>query len=173
MRLLGPTYVDVRKPRTTRSTGISRCINFGFGPTFVANRVYGSPAIGFDNTNTLSLRDQRVGSDQKAASVGKEIGVCRIYDFALESGSYDTTRPDLNQWDLSLYDVQTYTEFEVSESISMNIPTFIKGENSGATAYLRHAVVGTGFTAYDVKGEFFPWVKDCHLVVYRLLVEGL
>ena len=151
--ILGPTYVDVKKPRTTKLLE-SQGINFGFGPTFVANRVYGSPAIGFNNTNTLSLRDQRVGSDQEAQA-GKEIGVCRVYDFALESGSYDTTLPDLNQWDLSVYDVQTYTEFEVSESVTLNIPTYIKGENSGATAYLRHSVVGTGFTAYDVKGEFF------------------
>ena len=153
VELLGPTYVDVRKPRTTRALE-SQGVNFGFGPTFVVNRVFGSPAIGFNNTNTLSLRDQRVGSDQGVES-GKEIGVCRIYDFALESGSYDTTLPDLNQWDLSLYDIQTYTEFEVSESVTMTTPTYIRGENSGATAYLRNSVVGTGFTAYDVKGEFF------------------
>ena len=62
--------------------------------------------------------------------------------------------PDINQWDLSLFDVQTYTEFDVSESITLTTPTFIKGENSG-TAYLRHSVVGTAFTTYDVKGEFF------------------
>ena len=60
---LGPTYVDVIKPRTTRELE-SQGVNFGFGPTFVANRVFGSPDIGFDTTNTLSLRDQRVGSDQ-------------------------------------------------------------------------------------------------------------
>ncbi len=149
----GPSYVDVSKPRTTNSLE-SQGVNFGFGPTFVTNRVYGSPAIGFNNTNTLSLRDQRVGSDQTAQS-GKEIGVSRIYDFALESGSYNSTTPDQNQWDISLYDVQTYTEFDVNEPVTLNIPTFIKGSNSGATAYLRHSVVGTGFTAYDVKGEFF------------------
>ena len=64
----------------------------------------------------MSLRDQRVGATQTTAA-GSEIGVARIYDFALESGSYDTTTPDLNQWDLSLFDVQTYTDITVTTQL--------------------------------------------------------
>ena len=48
-----------------------------------------------------------------------------------------------------------YTTFEVNTSVSLTVPTHIKGQSSGATAFLRYSSVGTGFTAYDVKGTFF------------------
>jgi hypothetical protein len=30
----------------------------------------------------------------------KEIGVARVYDFRLESGSYSTSNTNLNEWDI-------------------------------------------------------------------------
>ena len=152
-----PVYLDAPKPRTTKTLE-GQGINFGFGPTFTVNRAHGSPTLGFADNNFISMRDERIGSSDSAAA-GKEIGVARIYDIALESGSYDTTTPDLNQWDVSLFDIQTYTEFEVNQSSTLTIPTYVKGENSGATAYLRYATTGVGFTAYDVNGEFFVGEK--------------
>jgi len=147
------TLLDVPKPRTTRLVE-NQAINFGFGPTIAVNNVFGSATIGFNTSNTLSLRDQRVGIDGTAS--GKEIGVARIYDFALESGSYDAINSKINQWDLSLFDVQTYTEFTVNTNVTLTTPTYIRGESSGATGYLRYAVsAGTAFTAYGVQGNFF------------------
>ena len=106
---LGPTFLDVPKARTTRNiTG--QAVNFGFGPSFRLNNVSGSPTLGFDNTNTISLRSERIGS-ARTDQHGEEIGIARVYDFSLESGSYNTSNLQLNQWDLSLYDVQTYTKF--------------------------------------------------------------
>ena len=84
---LGPTFLDVPKARTTKNVK-GESVSFGFGPTFSVNNVSGSPTIGFDNTNTLSLRSQRIGS-ARTDLAGDEIGVARIYDFSLESGSYD------------------------------------------------------------------------------------
>ena len=49
-----------------------------------------------------------------------------------------------------------YTTFQVNTSVTLTVPTHIKGQNSGATGFLRYSSVGTGFTAYDVKGTFFP-----------------
>ena len=148
------TFLDVPKPRTTKLVE-GQAVNFGFGPTVTVNRVYGSATIGFNTTNTLSLRDQRVGSDQEAQA-GNEIGLARIYDFALESGSYNTVTSDLNEWDLSLYDVQTYTDLTVNQSVSLTTPVFIQGQSSGASAFLRYDVsAGTALTAYDVQGSFF------------------
>jgi hypothetical protein len=147
------TLLDCPKPRTTRLLE-NQAINFGFGPTFEVDTVFGSATIGFNTSNTLSLRDDRVSVDGTAA--GKEIGVARIYDFALESGSYDTTNSNLNKWDLSLFDVQTNTDLTVNENVTLSLPTFIQGEFSGASAYLRSPVsAGTAVTAYNVKGNFF------------------
>ena len=152
VQTIAPTLIDIEKPRTTKTIE-SQSVNFNFGPSFTVNNVYGSPTLGFDSTNVISFRSERVGTDPKVAS-GKEIAVGRIYDFALESGSYDTTTPDLNKWDTSFFDVQAYTELQLSESSTLNVPVYIRGENSGASAYLRHSVVGTSLTAYDVQGEF-------------------
>ena len=57
--------------RTTKNVK-GESVSFGFGPTFSVNNVSGSPTIGFDNTNTLSLRSQRIGS-ARTDLVGDEI----------------------------------------------------------------------------------------------------
>jgi hypothetical protein len=148
------TLVDVPKPRTTKTLE-NQAINFGFGPTFEVDNVYGSATIGFNTSNTISLRDERVGSDQEARA-GKEIGVARIYDFVLESGAYDSANPTTNRWDLSLWDVQTYTDFTVNEAVTLSVPVHVTGESSGASAFLKYGVsAGTAFTAYNVQGNFF------------------
>ena len=149
----GPTFLDVPKARTTKLVS-DQSVNFGFGPTFTVNNVTGAPTLGFDSTNVISLRSERVGAGATAKS-GKEIGVARVYDFVLETGSYEVANKPLNQWDLTLFDVQTYTDLEVNTNTTLTIPTFIEGESSGATGYLRYAVsAGTAFTAYNVTGTF-------------------
>ena len=151
---LSSSLVDIPKPRTTRLVK-NQGINFGFGPTFGVNRVYGSPIIGFNTTNTLSLREQRVGIDSVTAP-GKEIGQARIYDFSLESGSYNNTNSALNEWDLSLFDVDTYQDLDINIAATLSTPLHIEGESSGATGFLKYDVVsGTALTAYSVQGEFF------------------
>ena len=151
---IATSLIDFQKPRSTRSVE-DQAVNFGFGPTLNLNRVSGSAQIGVNTTLTLSLRDQRIGSDS-LSSAGKEIGIARVYDFALESGSYDTNFPNLNVWDLSLFDVQTYTDITLNEPVTLNTSTFIKGESSGAKGYLKSNVsAGTAITAYNVEGEFF------------------
>tara|TARA_B100000073_G_scaffold338618_1_gene335967 strand:- start:12764 stop:20302 length:7539 start_codon:yes stop_codon:yes gene_type:complete len=148
------SLIDAEKPRTTRLVK-NQGINFGFGPTFAVNRVYGSPIIGFNTTNTLSLRSHRVGVDSTTAP-GKEIGQARLYDFSLESGSYNNTNSALNQWDLSLFDVDTYQDLDINIAVTLNTPLHIEGESSGATGFLKHSVSsGTALTAYSVQGEFF------------------
>jgi len=111
-----PVFLDSDKPRTT-STLKDLSINYNTGSTLTLNRVFGSPLIGIGNTYVLSLRDSRVGTASTIAA-GKEIGVARVYDFRLESGSYDTTNSDLNQWNISLYDVQTTTEVTLNQPIT-------------------------------------------------------
>ena len=64
----------------------------------------------------------------------------RIYDFSLESGSYDATNKNTNKWNLSLYDVQTYTDLTINEEIDLTTPTFIEGSSSGLTGFLRYDV---------------------------------
>ena len=146
-------FLDFPKPRTTKTLE-NQSINYITGPTYTLNRVYGSPVIGLSTTYTVSLRDGRVGTSQIAQS-GKEIGIARVYDFALESGSYNTSTPDQNQWDIALYDIQAYTEISLNEPITLTTPTHIKGKSSGAIGFLRFDVTNSGIiTAYNTKGKF-------------------
>ncbi|NBO99033.1 MAG: DUF4815 domain-containing protein [Proteobacteria bacterium] len=150
---ISPTFLDCPKPRTTKTLE-NQSLNYNTGPTLKLNRVYGAPKIGIGNTYVLSLRNSRVGTNQRTAP-GKEIGVARVYDFRLESGSYDTANANLNQWNISLYDVQTITEITLNEAITLSTPTFIKGKNSGATAFLKDSVTaGVALTVYDKTGDF-------------------
>jgi hypothetical protein len=150
---ISPTFLDVTKPRTTKTLEL-QSINYNTGPTLKLNRVYGSPTIGIGNTYILSLRDSRVGTAQTLAP-GKEIGVARVYDFKLESGSYSTSNSNLNQWNVSLYDIQTITEITLNQPVTLSVPTFIKGKNSGASAFIKDAVTNNAtITVYEKSGEF-------------------
>lgn len=155
--ILSPISLDFDKARTTKRLE-NQSIVYNTGSTLTLNRVYGSPVIGF-STYVLSLRDTRVGVSSLSAE-GKEIGVARVYDFALESGSYDSIIPNTNQWDISLYDVQLYSEIGINENLTLNVPSHIKGKSSGAVGYLRFNVSNSGIiTAYNVSGTFITGEK--------------
>jgi len=161
---ISPTYLDFKKPRDTKLLE-NQSFNYVTGPTFTLNRVHGSPIIGLTTNYTVSLRDSRVGLASTAAP-GKEIGLARVYDFALESGSYSSALPYSNEWDITLFDLQTYTEISVNEPISLTVPTHIKGKSSGATAYLRYSTTNSGIlTAYNTQGSF--------LIGERLIFDGI
>ena len=151
--VVGTTYLDFEKPRTTTLLE-DQSINYVTGPTYTLNRVYGSPSLGISTSYSLSLRNSRVGSNPITAP-GKEIGLARVYDFALESGSYNTSTPNANEWDIALYDIQTYTEISLNEPITLTTPTYIKGKSSGAVGFLRYNASNSGIiTAYNTKGTF-------------------
>jgi hypothetical protein len=155
LETLSPTFLDSPKPRTTKTLE-NQSINYNTGPTLKVNRLYGAPELGIGNTYIVSLRDRKVGDSQIAAP-GAEIGVARIYDFNLESGSYSTSNSNLNEWDLKLFDVQTITKMTVNEPITLSVPTFIKGANSGATAFLKDAATSSKtLNLYEKAGTFIP-----------------
>ena len=150
---LNSTFIDVEKPRTTKIIE-DQSIIYNTGPTLKLNRVDGSPILGIGNTYVLSLRDSRSGSDPKIL-VGKEIGVARVYDFRLESGSYSASNANTNEWNISLFDVQTVTDITLNQSISLSIPVFVKGANSGASAFLKDSIsAGVALTVYETSGKF-------------------
>ena len=155
LETLNVTYLNVDKPRTTRTIEDQNII-YNTGPTFRLNRVYRAPSVGVGNTYYVSLRDQRVGNSSETLP-GNEIGVARVYDFRLESGSYNNSNKNENQWNLALYDVQSTTDIALNQAHTLSIPTFVKGKNSGATGFLRHSVsAGTAITVYETSGSFIP-----------------
>jgi len=153
VEITSPTYLDIEKPRTTKNTGDESVI-YSTGPSLGLNRVSGSPDIGIGTNYTLSLRDSRIG-ETKTSPAGEEIGLARIFDFALEEGSYSTFSLDFNRWDASLFDIQTYSKITLNQPISLEVPVHIEGNASGATGFLKNNVNNsTSLTLYNVNGNF-------------------
>ena len=152
---VNPTFLDVPKPRDVKTLK-DQSIIYNTGPTLKINSVFRTPTVGIGSTYVLSLRNQRVGVNSETVQ-GKEVGLARVYDFRLESGTYEIADADKqkNQWDLSLYDVQTFSEIELNQSITQSVPAFIEGKDSGATAFLVNSVsAGVALTVYEKNGDF-------------------
>ena len=150
---LGTTYLDCPKPRTFQTVE-NQAVQFNTGAGLMLNRVYGAPQVGFGNTYYVSLMDERVGTASTIGS-GTTIGYARVYDFKLDSGSYSQDRPDTNQWSISLFDIQTTTDIVLNETIDLEVPTFVEGKRSGATAFIKDPVsAGKTVTVYQKSGDF-------------------
>ena len=145
--------VDCPKPREVKTIE-NEAVFYNTGSTLKLNRVFGTPLVGIGNTYVLSLRDSRVGTAQTTPA-GNEIGVARVYDFRLESGSYSATNENLNEWDISLFDVQTTTKITLNENVTLTTPVIVEGQNSGAVGYLKDSISDTNvIDVYDKTGTF-------------------
>ena len=150
------TNLDVPKARTTaevKDVGV----DYNTGSQFIVNRVFGTPNVGLGTTSYVSLRDQRIGGISKDAA-GSEIGRAKVYNFSAESVNLSWDQQDANQWDLRLFDIQTFTKIGISTNITISLPARITGDSSGAEGYLVSAVANTDeLTVYCNNGIF---VKD-------------
>jgi hypothetical protein len=146
------TIIDVEKPRDKESISPA-LVPFEFGTLMRVNNVSGTPFIGIDNnTNIVNLYNRRKSSI--SAGTGSIIGKARIYSFNLTDASY--TNPS-TEWDLYLFDVQTYTVLTVNESLSsVTCPatSFVRGVSSGATGYAAENPAGTTLTLIQTSGTF-------------------
>ena len=150
-------YLDFPKTRTTKRL-TEQAVNYFTGPTLTLNRVTGAPRIGFSTSSVISLRSDRIGS-VATDPAGREIGVARVYDYALESGSYSSLAPELNEWDIALYDIQPYTEIILNNPATLTVPTYVEGGSSGATGHLRFNSSSGIATVYGTRGTFLKGEK--------------
>ena len=120
---ISTTIIDVDKPRdTARVDNIS--VPFEMGNIIKVNTVSGTPK----QKLTIDLLDQFVGS-------GTTIGNARVYNFSLTDASYTN---NATNWNLYLYDIQTYTTVGLNTSVtSAELPatSFVKGKSSGASGF--------------------------------------
>jgi hypothetical protein len=137
----GIEIIDVEKPRTKQSVS-SANIPFEMGNLLRVNNVSGSPEqrqeIFFQNR-----RKSSIGNSGNIVAAGTTIGSARVYSFNVTDAAYSGASTN---WDLYLYDIQTYTELRLNQSVSsIEIPatSFIKGKSSGASGYTVSAGSGT------------------------------
>jgi len=138
--------LDVEKPRDTKKV-TSTSIPFEMGNLLRVFDVSGIPHY----REAVDLHDQVDGG-------GTVIGSARVYSFGATDATY---AGDATQFDLYLYDIQTYTELTINQQLSsMQAPvgSYIKGKSSGATGFLV-TNVGGGATTIRIRqtsGSFAP-----------------
>jgi hypothetical protein len=120
---ISTTIIDVDKPRDTKSIPNVN-IPFEMGNIIGVNNVSGTPKpkYAIDLYNQLN-------------STGSIIGNARVYSFSLTDAAYSN---DITNWDLYLYDIQTYTTLVLNSTISsteLPATSFVRGKSSGASGY--------------------------------------
>jgi hypothetical protein len=120
---ISTTIIDVEKPRDTKTVSNAN-IPFEMGNIIRVNNVIGNPKQKY----TVELFNQLGGA-------GSKIGDARVYTFNLTDASYNNAATN---WDLYLYDIQTYTTLVLNSPVSnseLPATSFVKGKSSGASGY--------------------------------------
>ena len=134
---ISTTIIDVEKPRDTKSIDNVN-IPFEMGNIIRVNNVSGAPKQRY----AVELYNQLGGA-------GNKIGDARVYTFSLTDASYSN---GVTNWDLYLYDIQTYIALTLNSSISsaeLPATSFVKGKSSGASGYVVSA--GGGSVAISLR----------------------
>jgi len=145
--------LDVEKPRDTETIS-SSLIPFEMGNLLRVNNVVGTPFIGIDTSgNTVKLFNQRKGVVGSGTTI---IGDARVYAFNLTDAEYSNAT---TQWDLYLFDVQTYAQLNLNESLNASqCPegSYVRGVSNGASGYVVTNASSKQITLTQTSGKFAP-----------------
>ena len=161
VRLPGTTVLDVQKPRDTKSIN-SASIPFNMGSVLRVNNVQGTPFIniGGSNTNIIGLFSRRKGNTN--ASSGVKIGEARVYSYNVTDASHSGPS---TEYDLRLYDIQTFTNLKLSAVPTAPIGTKVRGLASGAIGYTSQAVNASGLNEISLCQTTGKFVQGESIIV--------
>ena len=148
----GTSVVDFDKPRDKEIINNS-LVPFDMGTILRVNNVTGTPFLGTNNSNNkVKLFSRRLIAGQNKDTGAHEIGEARVYSFALRNAAYVD---DSSQWNLFLYDVQTYTFLGINSALSTPVSSYIRGASSGATGFVNvDPNGGTQISLSQTSGSF-------------------
>ena len=140
--------LDVEKPRDTKNIKAGG-IDFRMGSILKVHNSEGMPKLDVGgDSSVVDLYNGRKGSSN--ASTGTKIGEARVYNYALSDAPYSDSR---SEWDLHLFDIQTYTRLQISNGTSAPTGTRVRGISSGATGYVS-SVSSNEINVYQTTGQF-------------------
>ena len=133
VNLPGTTVIDVEKPRDVKQIGASS-ISFNMGSLLRINKVFGTPYISLDgsNNNTIDLYNQRGTTGSSASNRGIKIGQARVYSYGASDATYSG---DTTEFDLHLYDIQTFTTLKLTNTTQITAGSRVRGLRSGAIGF--------------------------------------
>ena len=150
--LPGTTVSDVEKPRDVKQIGASS-IPFSLGSNLKINNAFGTPyvSLGGTNNNIIELYNQRGTDPNLSTGRGIKIGLARVYSYGLSDAPYSA---GLSEFDLHLYDIQTFTTLKVSQVIQMAVGTRIRGKESGAIGFIQESPNAFEVNLTETTGTF-------------------
>jgi len=161
--LIGSTVIDVEKPRSTKNVSGAR-IPFGMGSLLKVNNVCGVPYINIGDpesggTNVIELYNRRRNGSGTGGTInagsGTKIGDARVYWYGVSDAPYTGNS---TEWDLYLFDIQTYTTLYLANSYTTTrvpLGSFVRGLSSGATGFLADKPgIQSAFSVSQTSGEF-------------------
>ena len=163
---IGTTIVDFDKPRETETIKSAK-VPFEMGSLIRVNNVSGTPLFGLNNnSNTVELYDQRRAWNETTGTwsttpSGTQIGIARVYSLGLRNTPYSATEGGASEWNLYLYDIQTYTKLTLNLALAAHdcpTSTFVRGVSSGASGYVTE-VAGAVVTISQTSGTFITGEK--------------
>ena len=144
----GTKIIDFDKPRDKENIS-SALVPFDMGTILRVNNVKQTPDVGIGNTSVVQLYSRRRGDSGQY-----EIGKARVYSFGLRNSPYEGAA---SQWNLHLFDVQTYTFINLNTSLTATVSSFVRGASSGATGFINGTVTGaTEIVLSQTSGTFIP-----------------
>jgi len=156
------TILDVNKPRETQSVENVN-IPFEMGNLLRINNITGSPK----QNESVEIHSVR-RSDSGNPSANTKIGDAKVYNFRLTDAAYSGASTN---WDLYLYDIQTYTTLVLNQGLSaVELPesSYVKGKSSGASGYA--AASGDGTTTIKLRQTSGIFVRGEQLIINGLEV---
>ena len=154
---VGTTIIDIDKPREKEVVDTAK-VAFELGSLIRVDNVTGTPKIKLDETsNTVQLLSKPKltanGGVGQPSWLTSGIGTARVYSVGLRNTPYVDND---SEWNLYLYDVQTYTALTLNESLSAaQCPngSFIRGVSSDATGYMAD-ISGSIVSLVQTSGTF-------------------
>ena len=166
--LTGTTVIDVDKPREVETVNAAS-IPFEMGNLLRVNNVQGTPMIrlGGGNANVIKLLKSRKLGTGGAVNVdqpNQQIGEARVYHYAVTDASYSDSN---TQFDLFLYDIQTFTILKCSSFTASNViqGARIRGKASGASGYAALNANATGANEIAVSQTTGTFIKGEQLII--------
>ena len=169
--LPGTTVLDIEKPRDTKTVK-SGSVPFRMGSLLRVNHSEGTPYINVGQnddasplSNVVELWNGRKGSSATpTAGNGLPVGKARVYWYNPSDAPYTG---DSTEWDLYMYDVQTYTVLQISNTVDVDyqkdilapLGSKVTGQSSGATGYVDKHRNGGEIHVIQTTGAFVKGEK--------------
>ena len=154
------TILDVNKPRETQNIENVN-VPFEMGNLLRINNITGSPKQN-ESVEIHSVRRSASGNP----SANTKIGDAKVYNFRLTDAAYSGASTN---WDLYLYDIQTYTVLVLNQGLSavqLPLSSYVKGKSSGASGYA--ALAGDNTTTIRLRQTSGTFIRGEQLIINGL-----